>query len=410
MRKVFKPLANLEFANILAEAVVNTATGQSLVNKYREHLLVNESTCSLVNSFIREAKNCLYDKGIYNVCQKLNGVIDENKVSWQLASVCESINNNQKSYNYLQRNAVKQVQDLLEMNEDEVVKYIKAGALKNVMFVESIRNVVRQVYKNNMVVENVSYNAYHPMSLTESNGDKLYFEVLGKVFAYSEDKIEEAKGSDVSNEFKLVSQLLESNSVRYENETLFVNALNAEYQISEAGKCVRLGNNQELELTTEQLREHNRMLLNTVNRNKINEAARLLESIALLVESFDKVCILDSVQVVSTNNDKFVVIENKENVISYSLVKKWAINESFVDGIKFIKETTKVDLSESYTENIEKSIAEKDTEEREAIKESLRLDEENTRKKRIEALIEKYKHDEVKLGIISQLAQELNEI
>ena len=77
MRKVFKPLANLEFANILAEAVVNTATGQSLVNKYREHLLVNESTCSLVNSFIREAKNCLYDKGIYNVCQKLNGVIDE---------------------------------------------------------------------------------------------------------------------------------------------------------------------------------------------------------------------------------------------------------------------------------------------------------------------------------------------
>lgn len=410
MRKVFKPLADLEFANILAEAVVNTTTGQSLINKYREHLLVNESTCSLVNAFVREAKQCLYDKGIYNVCEKLNKVIAENQVSWQLASVCESINNNQKSYNYLQRNAVKQVQDLLEMKEEDVVKYIKAGALKNVMFVESIRNIVRQVYKNNMVVENVSYNAYHPISLTESKDDKLYFEVLGRVFAYCDDKVEEAKGVDVSNEFKLVSQLLESNACRYENETLFVSALNAEYQISESGKCIRLSGNQELELTTEQLREHNRMVLNTVNRNKLNEAARLLESIALLVESFDKICILDSVQIVSTNNDKFVVIENKENVISYSLVKSWAINESFVDGIKFIKDTTRVDLAESYADNIEKSISEKNIEEREAIKESLRLDEMNARKKRIEALIEQYKYDEVKLGIISQLAQELNEI
>ena len=70
MKTIFKPLADMDFANVLVEAYADTQTGTSLINKYRQHLLTNESSCTLVNNFLKEAKkyrnnlNILWDKNI----------------------------------------------------------------------------------------------------------------------------------------------------------------------------------------------------------------------------------------------------------------------------------------------------------------------------------------------------------
>lgn len=111
---IFKPLADIDFANVLAEAFAETQTGVELINKYRQYMLKNESSCTLINNFLAEAKNCMFDNGVVSVVNLVSGVIAENKVSWQLATACEAINRNRSSYNYLNRNAASTVEKLLE--------------------------------------------------------------------------------------------------------------------------------------------------------------------------------------------------------------------------------------------------------------------------------------------------------
>ena len=61
---IFKPLADIDFANVLAEAFAETQTGVELINKYRQYMLKNESSCTLINNFLAEAKNCMFDNGV----------------------------------------------------------------------------------------------------------------------------------------------------------------------------------------------------------------------------------------------------------------------------------------------------------------------------------------------------------
>jgi predicted helicase len=114
MNKVFMPLANMDFATMLNEAHSNTTSGEQLLNNYRRVLLTNESTCGLVNRFVKEAQQYRYDNGVNQVLEDVCEIIDKNKISWQLATACESVNNNASSFNYLNRNAARQVEDLLE--------------------------------------------------------------------------------------------------------------------------------------------------------------------------------------------------------------------------------------------------------------------------------------------------------
>ena len=81
MKNVFKPLADMDFANILREAYADTQTGASVLNKYRQHMLTNESSCSLVNGFLKEAHECMYDGGIAQVVAQISDIIEENRVN-----------------------------------------------------------------------------------------------------------------------------------------------------------------------------------------------------------------------------------------------------------------------------------------------------------------------------------------
>lgn len=405
----------MDFATILFEAQANTQTGEQLLNKYKSFLLANEVSCGLVNGFVQEAKSCLYDGGVKYVLEQVSEVINNNKISWQLASACESINKNNKSYNYLNRNAAQQVEKLLEMDESNVVKYIKAGALKNVMFCESFRQIAKQCYGSNCIVE--AYEEYvseHPVSLIESIGTVNFFEVKGKLFKIDGGEVSEAAWNEVSHEFQMITNLLESNLAKFENDTLFVNFRDAEYQITEANKVVRLTSNEERELTNEQLREMNNLIVSTIAPRNVHHVASVLEAIALVCENFDNLAILDNTRVISTRNDKFIIIESEGNIYAESIQStkpgKWAINESVLDAVEYIKKQTKVNISEMFSEEIEKAYQERCVEEQEEIKENLKSDAIQERREKIAMLTEKFKNDPVRLAVLSQLAEDLNNI
>lgn len=410
-----KILAEMDFASIISQANAQTQTGAEVINKYKSHLMANESTCTLVNNFIREASICRYDNGVNYVLEQVSDFINSNKTSWALSTACESINNNGSHYNYLNRNAAKQVEKLLEMEEEDVVKYIKAGALKNVMYCEAFRNIAKQVYKNQPLVEaTAEYTKITPISLIENAGDGVYFEVLGSLYKISDDKtIQECQWNEVSNTFKTITQLLESNSTTVDEFTITINTNNATYEISEANKVKRIGKEGTSEMTVEQLRDNNRLVLAATNPRHRNNMAGVLEAIALTCENYDHIVSMDNVSIYNTKNDKFIVIESGENLYSTLLAsnkhQKWTVNENVVSALSFIKSKTNTNLSENYKEVVESYMDTVSEKEQIDIQNEIKENQKNSYKERIEALTEKFKNDPVKLAVLSKCAQQLQD-
>lgn len=411
-----KILVEMEFASIISEAMANTQTGAEIVNKYKAHVMANPVSCALVNGFIREASQCRYDNGVNETLEVISNYINQNKTSWALASACESINSNKSSYNYLNTNAAKQVEKLLEMNEDEVVKYIKAGALKNVMFCEAFRNIAKQVYKENPMIEaNADYTKITPISLIENVGDGVCFEVAGSLYKLDDEKnITEADWSEVSNTFRTVSSLLESNMVKVDNHNIVIETQMGTYTISEADKIIREGKEGKKEMSIDEMREHNRLVIMTTNPRYKNNVAQVLEAIALTCENYDSIVNMDNVAIYTTKNDKFVVMEAGSNIYSTLLASnrhsKWTVNENAIEALSFIKTKTNVSLSENYASLVESAMTAADAEEKTRIEEELKSQEKQSYRERIESLTEKFKNDPVKLAVLSKLAQELNEV
>lgn len=432
MNKVFLPLANMDFANVLNEAKASTATGEQLLNKYRQVLLANESTCGLVNSFVREAQNYRYDNGVNYVLENVCEIINNNKVSWQLASVCESIYSNHASYNYLNKNAARQTEDLLEgKSEEEVVKYIKAGALKNIMWCESIRQVVKGVFESNQTIITDEYAATKPISYVEESEGKVFFEVLGHIYKIEGDKIDEANANEVSREFIECSQLLESGAAKFEGDTLTVKVGNAEYEISECGdgscadpevkKVKAVRKTKKGEEVKEQafegveaLREHNRLVVGSLQPQHQAMTARVLEQVAKCWENWNHFNILSNTQIILTKNDKFLVIENKTNAFAMSLgsnhTNAWKINKPITETLDFIKEKTHVDIKKDYTKNIQEAYDNRSEEEKKQLQESIEKEAIEARKKKVQELTEKYKDQPEKLAVLAEVASQLESL
>ena len=410
-----KILAELEFNRILNEAGAQTQTGAELINKFRVFLMSNEATCELVNAFIREAQNCRYDNGVNMVLEEVSNYILDNKTLWALASAVESVNRNTYSYNYLNRNAAKQVEKVLEMEEDEAVKYIKAGALKNVMYCEAFRNIIQQVYKDQPIIESTAdYVVVHPISFVEVVGEDYYFEVNESLYKYGEDKLEPANWMEVSNTFRTITTLLESNICEVDNDTITVKLGESVYKISKQDEIVKEGREGKLDMDSQKLRENNRLVLMTTNPRKRNYVAGILEAIALTCENYDRIVNLDNVGIYTTKNDQFLVIENGNNLYATLLksnhASKWTVDENALEVVTFIKNKTNVTLNECYKEQIDNVIGEFSAKDAERIQESIKSAEISNYKQRIEALTEKFKNDPVKLAVLSNLAKEISGI
>ncbi len=420
MKNVSKTLAAIAecFSAALHEAKTQTDTGKQLVNKYQSYIIANDMSCSLVNGFIQEAKTRLYDKGINDIVEKLSFVINANKYSWLLESACEKLENNPSSYNYLAKNACKQVRPLLEMSEADLVTYVKAGALKNVMFVESFRNIKNAILMDQPVVEhNEVYDAIHPISLVEKKDDKVYFEVKGNIFEITnEGIISEANTTQVSLEFKQISQLLESNEIKFANETLSYELPQMTISIHEAGKLDRTTKDGKVyTYTTEQMRELNQLYLNNILPTKRNYIAERLEILCKISENFNNIVLLNNVQLYKTSRGQFMIIENKEGDKCYANsinagTNSWYMFDTITNIVKTIKENYNVDLTERYQEKITNNISETEKQEAVKIQESLESKAIDERKQKVAMLTEKFKNDPEKLAILSKIAHDLNNL
>ena len=404
-----KILAEIDFPSILGESMAQTQTGAELLSKYNSYLLVNEASCALINSFVKEAAQHTYDNGVNEALETVAEYINANKASWALATACESINADTRSHNYINRNAAKQVEKLLEMDETNVVKYVKNGALKNVMFCEAFRNIAKQIFKETPMVEAAAdYVVKTPVSFVESVGDGLCFAIEGKIYKIDDDKnITESNSNEVSNTFRTISTILESSNTTIDGHSINVIAGNATYTISEENKVVREGK----EMTTAELREHNRLVLMTANPRFKNQLAGLLGGIALIAENYGRIANMDNVAIYTTANDKFIVIEGSDRLYASLLASnrhpQWTINENAVDALSFIKTKTNVNISERYSEMVQNHIEEVSAQEQENIKQELKEAEMQSYRERIEALTEKFKNDPTKLAVLSSIAQEL---
>lgn len=404
----YKVLMGCDFTQLLNEASAQTQTGAELMTKYRAHLMNNPESCALVNNFVKEASQIRYDNGVNYVLEVLSDYISSNSTSWQLATACESINNDTASRNYLNRNAAKQVENLLEMDEEKVNQYVRAGALKNVMFCEAFRSIAKNVFNNQPMIEQTAdYTKFTPASMVESVGDANCFVVMGKLYKIDEN-VEEGNWNEVSNTFKTVESLLESNICSVDEDSIYVNYNGKKYTITEANK-VKID---EKEMTVEEFRDNSRLVLMTTNPRRRNEVAGVLEAIAQVSENFDKIATLDNVAVYSTPNDRFLVIENGSQLFATLLQSNhsagWTINEDALKVCEYIKKQTNTIVSENYKTNIEGAIEQASEESKEQMMEELENNQILSIKERIELLTEKFKNDPTKLAVLSKLAAEVS--
>lgn len=412
---VYRTLASLDFAGKLYEAQVQTQTGRQLINKYQAYCISNPTSCKIVNSFMKEAKSCLYDSGVASVYEAIANTITDNKYSWALASACELIREDSSKGNYLNRRAAEQVAPMLEMKERDIVDYIKSGALKSVMYVESFRNIAKSVYADQPVVEsNKQYTVVHPVSIVEQKEDVVYFNILGSIYKIENDTITEAKEDEVSRDFIYMNQLLDSNSIALEGDALKLSIGNRVYIAERSGECILKANDRDLVLTVEQLRENSLGYVQTLAYNSKNAASSILESFTKIVENFDNLCVLNNASIVYSANDQFMIIEHNGRAYAKMLktnhTHAWRVEDNIAKVCESIKKYTHVDVSDQYAESIGTVLEQVSAEEGQQITESLERDRMLERKRKIAELTERYKSDPVRLHMLSQIAADLNDM
>ena len=167
-----KLLKDLNFADKINQSEAITEAGKEMLGNYRAYVYANPVSCGLVNSFINEASKYSFDTGLSNILESVNEYITENNISWKLASACENIMANNSTYNYINKLGVQQVEKLLEMNESEVVSYIKAGSLKNIQYIPEFRQICKEVYKTKITeAQGINYSVVNPISYVFVNED-----------------------------------------------------------------------------------------------------------------------------------------------------------------------------------------------------------------------------------------------
>ena len=424
--KTFDLLASLDFGKIISESIASnkTQTGREFLEKYSAITMSNPVTCGLVNRFMTEAKNYLYDTAIYEAVEKINETLDKNKISWALATVCENINSNNSKYNYLNRQCADHVMTLLEgRTEQEVVAYIKAGALKNDMFCEGIRNVVKSVYKDQaVIIENAGYTLVHPVSYVEVNEGKTYFSLGNRTFNMDAEcnlyEVHQGERTGLTPKFSFINETL--NRMTFDGKEtfgyVFRGIKDVEYQISESNQITKIYDGEEETMTVEAFRDNNRRYLMTVNPAKRNEVARMLEGLAQVAENYDNIVLVEEVSYVTTSRGKqFMIIEGQDCVnftLMYSPTQKPFTKNyiSIVECLNDIKNMCQLDLTSIYESRINEEFEKKNASEQKKVQESLENASIQSRREKIAMLTEAYKNDPATLAVLSRIALELNNI
>jgi hypothetical protein len=415
-----KLLKDLNFAEKINSIDAVTEAGKEMLNNYRAYVYSKPVNHAVVNGFISEASNYSFDTGVSAILESVNKFVKENNISWKLASVCESINNNNSSYNYINKVGVQKVEKLLEMNENDVVSYIKAGALKDVQYIQEVRKVCKEVYKTNVTeAKAVNYNVINPISyvLVNENKDQ-FFSVLGKTYSISEGKINEAVCSDAK--FARINTLLENFKHEGEDITYEYRGIHGDvckFVMNENGLTLTKGNNiNEHFETAPQFMEYCNIASRVMNVNEKMNFMRTTNAIAEVFEAMDNIVVLDCAKLMQCSNGTVcAIIEGKENV---NLTVFQSVNagtsctnyDYVVEAINQVIKMTGVDMKFLFEERIDED-CKKNNPEMEAIREQLEANKEaqySLRKKKIAMLAEQYKNDPVRIALLNKVAKDLS--
>lgn len=417
-----KLLKDLDFATKINEQQAATSAGQDLVNNYKSYLFTNSVNCSLVNGFIKEASKYSYDTGLIGILESVNKYISDNKISWQLATACENINENSSPYGYINKVGVSQVQKILEMNETDVVSYIKAGALKGVQYVPEFRNICKQVYKTQINESHkVNYDITTPISfvLVDENNSQ-YFNVGGHNFVVTENSVSEVNQVNDPTYNFMVEAL---NSFTKEGDNIYFEYHNTRnenirFTFVDEGLTFTKGSkiNETFDSSVKFLEQMN-IISKIMPVAEKMQFMTICNNVAKVFEHIDGVVELDCAKVISTNSGfSGAIIEGKDNVnltIFHSVNAGTSSNNYnyMAEALQAVTKVTGLDLAPMFESRIAEDTKKIPTEEQTEIKEALEANNEakfSIRRKKIAMMAEAFKNDPVKLSLLNKIAKDLN--
>lgn len=419
-------LKDLDFASKINQTEAVTEAGKEMLKSYRGYMYSNAPTCGIVNGFIAEAKNFSFDTGLVSILNSVLEFVNENKISWKLASACESIAANQSNYSYIAKVGIETVGKLLEMNEQDVVSYIKAGSLKSVQYIPEFRAICKEVY-NTTVSETrtPTYTLTNPVSYVVISEKKdQTFQVLGKVYKISEGKIEETVCEDPT--FVTVNKLLES--FVHDGNNLYTEYKGAHgdvarFTIVESNEADAKAT---LEFTKGEIKETFESA--AAFREYANNASKVMqmheklgwmnatEVVAKVFENAENITVIDCATIMNTVNGSIcAIIEAKDNVNltvfrSYNAGTSCTNYDFISEALKQVQSVTGVDLRSRYATRIDEDCKKQDPETYKQISEELAAQKAelmNARKKKIAMLAEQFKNDPAKIALLNKAARDL---
>jgi hypothetical protein len=415
-------LKDLNFAEKLNNHEAVTEAGKEMLKSYRGYMYTNAPTCGIVNGFIAEAQNFSFDTGLVSILNSVLDFVNENKISWKLASACESISSNNSNYSYIAKVGIETVGKLLQMNEADVVSYIKAGSLKSVQYIPEFRAICKEVYSTTVnETRTQQYNMVNPISYVYECENARYFNVMGKTFKTENGVVSEAVCDN--KEFATINSLLES--FKTDGNNLFVeyrgtHGDTAKFTIVESAEGSKIeftkGNVSE---SFDNVVAFNEYCNNASKVMMVAEKMNWLKAtnvIAQVYEAAGNIVALDNVNIVSTQNGTLcAIIEGAENV-NLTVFRSYNAGTSsnnyayMVEALAQLTKISGVDLKSQYTARINEDCKKQDPEGAKAIAESVAaLNEEamDARKKKIAKLAEQYKNDPAKIALLNEAARNL---
>lgn len=414
-------LKNLNFAEIINNNDAITESGKEMLKRYRGFCYSNPVSCSTVNSFVNEAKNFRFDTGLVNIMESVLNYINENNISWKLASACEKINNNDSTYSYIAKLGVGQVEKLLEMKESDVVSYIKSGALKNVQYIPEFRAICKNVYKTTVnEVKNEQFTVTNPVSYVLLENNAQIFSVLGKTYCIEDNTIFEYKCDDET--FNTVNAHLQGlkkvdENLEYEYKTTLTGPV-TKYVISDDCITFTRGNNiNESFDKAENFLQYSDNLSKTMPAYERVNFMNIANAIAQVYENMDNIVVLDCVNLINTTNGTSCAIIECEDETAVDVYRSYQHGNGFTnyntisEACKEVQRIANVNVSGLFTERINEEAKKADPEGYEEIKEQLseaKANKINERRQRIAFLAEKYKNDPTRIALLNHTAKELS--
>lgn len=417
-----KLLTNLNFADLISKSEAITEAGKEMLSRYKGYCYSNPVSCGLVNGFIAEASRYGFDTGLNNILESVNNFIKENNISWKLASACESISANNSTYNYINKIGVQQVEKLLDMNESDVISYIKAGSLKNIQYIPEFRAICKEVYKTQVTEAHaVNYDVVNPISYVfEDNETKdKYFKVNGQVFKVNEESVELA--NECKDEtFNRINNILESFGRKDETLYYAYKGARGEYRFEineneENNELTFINNNINEKFTDSiKFREYCDNLSKVLPISEKLQLMKVSNAVADLFENMSSVMIIDNCKLLKSMNATVAIIEGKNNVnlTVFNSVNAGSSSQNYeymAEALNNVIKVSGVDLRGMYEERINEDMKKLDPEAKE-IKEQLEANKEAQyaiRKKKIAMLAEQYKNDPVRLALLNKVAKDL---